>query len=391
MKIKLLIILNVATSFLLMLSVLALVRFEPVLPSLILPAVATLWAFFALFFANFAGVIVYWKRHRILSFLPLATYGILAVVCYWGTSIVSQAVLEGTPVSPHTFLHDTTRRDLEDIAGQLLGQSFKTIYSCRFEPSGVGVLMIAGHAPNEIPPGLFARIRRHGFDKVDIDDAQSMVIYSHYRLRSWYHYIYSNSESLPLYKRPVSFSQVDIHNWDELLRIAKQGSHTAAAESQRVVFSPELVYDYLYKKLGDDVMKAIRDYESSTQITLEQKELVLAALNEQRQISSRLVEHPKIRYDDTEPQKPYLRIGTLKLSNSFWETSLTKELLKQGTLVYGGDGQHLRINSNISDEEAIAIEWLHVGLMNNLYRNLISKRAHRYSIDLGGGWYFNRR
>jgi len=64
--------------------------------------------------------------------------------------------------------------------------------------------------------------------------------------------------------------------------------------------------------------------------------------------------------------------------------------LRDGTIFRAGDNRHLRIRNNLTKIEQRQVEWLHVGMMNFLYGNLLHKRDHYYSRDLGGGWYFER-
>ena len=383
---KLLIRLNLAVGILLMLAMIAFRRFES--PFLMLAGMALLPAFGALLFANLVGVFVMWKQHRLRSLLPLATYGVMAAVWSWGTPVASRVVLAGTPCYPESFLIEETRQDLELIAADLLGESFKSI--CTYPSKPTEVSMIAGQSPKELPPGISDRLRRYGFQRTYVDDSLSLVVFSHYRLRTWYDYLYSPNDLLPLYSRPVSFSTVDIGNWSELIRIIKQGPHATDAERKRIVFYPDIVYDYLRGKLGEGTLDELRAYASAMQITPEQRDVVLTALNEQRQVSSRLVEHPMITFVDSDPGMFPLRLGEQKISNGFWISSLIKELLEKGTLVYADDGRNLRIKRDISPEESRAVEWVHVGLMDFLYGNLINKREHCYSEVLGDGWYFNR-
>jgi hypothetical protein len=223
-----------------------------------------------------------------------------------------------------------------------------------------------------------------------VDDSLSLVVFSHFHGRTWYYYLYSTKELLPLYSRPVRFSAVDIGDWHELIRIIKQGPHASAAQRRKIGFSPEIVYDYLRANLGEGVLEEIRTYTSERQITPEQRALVLSALNKQRQASSRLVEHPMITFVAPSPGRASLQLGGgCGIGNGFWVSSLIKELLDKGILLYADDGRHLKIKKDISQEESRAVEWVHVGLMNLLYGNLVYKHERNYSKSLGNGWYLN--
>ena len=65
-------------------------------------------------------------------------------------------------------------------------------------------------------------------------------------------------------------------------------------------------------------------------------------------------------------------------------------LLSDGVIQRANDNHHLVIKKNLNETEQREVEWLHVGLMNFLYGNLMEKRDHRYSMELGDGRSFER-
>jgi hypothetical protein len=62
----------------------------------------------------------------------------------------------------------------------------------------------------------------------------------------------------------------------------------------------------------------------------------------------------------------------------------------QSSIQRAEDNRHLRIKKDLTELEERQVEWLHVGLMNCLYGNLLEKRDHDYRMELGDGWYFER-
>lgn len=372
---RLLIKLNLALGALLLVALIA----SPLLPIARLATTPLVLAFAALFFANFGGVLVLLlKQHRLRSFLPLVIYCSIAPFVLVGAIVADASPWSGTPSDPNSFLTAETRRNLEHIARQLLGKSFKDISIHPSAPAQVS--MVEGHFRKEIPPEISDQLRRYGFRRVHVDDSLSLVVFSHAHGRTWTEYLYSPKELLPLYGRPVSFSASDIGDWYELERIIEQGPHATAEQRSRIA------YEYLRDNLGEGILEDI----DSEQVTPDLRDRVLAALNKQLQASSRLVEHPMITFVDPSPDRGNLRLGGCRIGNDFWVSLLIKELLGKGVLLYADDGRHLKIKKDLSQEESRAVEWVHVGLMRFIYGNFIDKREHRYSESLGDGWYLNR-
>ena len=239
-----------------------------------------------------------------------------------------------------------------------------------------------------LPDGVIETLRRNGVFRTSIDDSQSIVVFGFDRTRTWVRYIYTKNELLPLYSRPVELTPVDIEMWGEIIDIAKQGPDATPAERQSLVFDPRIAHPYLVAALGNDVVARIGSYASEGDITDEDKAVILDALNEQRRVASRLIEHPEIWFEEDAYTTP-LHVEANSITERFWVTELIKQLLKDGTLLYAEDGRHLRIKEELSLEEERAVEWVHVGLIEFIYGNLISKDEIAYQKSLGNGWYFN--
>jgi len=332
---------------------------------------------------NVASVFALWDRHRFRAFYPIVVFVAAITLCFEGMPYADQIALSGTPCSPDSFLVAQAKSDLEKAATQTLGQSFKTVYANPHEQPK----MIAGHSQKAVPPDMAGALRRYGFQFTEIDDAQSLVIFRYLHLRRWYRYTYTTNKLVPLGSRPPTITEVDIEDWSELIRIAKQGDHATGEEACRIVFCPEIVYPYLRKELGQDLLERLRRGSPSGQeISTEQQRSVLNALNRQWLPAGRLVENLGITFDSTNDALHLGRYTTI--GTSFWVVLLTKKLLSEGVLEYAADRSHLKVRENISPSDQNRIAWLHVGFMNWLYGNLFKKTEHLNDRSLGEGWYF---
>ena len=334
--------------------------------------------------ANVVAACRLWKGYQWWALMPLATYLCCAAAVVAGTPYGMWAALAGTPRRPDTFPRGSARVELEQVAAQLLGHSFKTI-STR---SGAAppVRMVDGSPPATVPADLLRRLRSYGFDEVFIDDTQSLVVFSSYHFRSWYHYLHTSGALDPAYSRQSTITPVDIETWAELSSIARQGPEATEEARRWITFEPRVVYPYLRQALGDEMLNELA-HDSGAGVTPEQRALVLKALNDQRRGSSRLIEHPSITYGDEERFHLSLAPGR-RLSDEFWVVKLLQTLLRTRTIQRAEDNRHLLMKADLTELEERQVEWLHVGLMNFLYGNLLAKRDHRYSMELGDGWYF---
>jgi hypothetical protein len=380
---KYLIGLNFVVTVFLMVATIAVARFE--FSIFLLAGSVLILALIALALANFVAIFVLWRRYRFRAFYPAITFVLSALLSFFGASIGSKLMLKGTPSYPDSFLKEKTKVELENIASCLLNQSFKDIITYPFFPTEIH--MISGHQQKEVPPDIQKTLRHYRFQRTFIDDSLSLVKFSHCYRRTWYDYIYTTNEFLPLYSRPLKITEVDIEDWSELIRIAKQGDHATEEEKRRIGFTPTIVYPFFKQELGQEFLQSIANYISPEEITAHQKELVLSALNRQRLASSRLIEHSRITFKKGRSVS-YLYYDETGMGG-FWPSWLFINLLDEGVLVYADDGCHLKIKENLSREEQLKIEWLHIGLMNFLYGNLLDKREHHYDKVLGDGWYLN--
>jgi hypothetical protein len=325
-----------------------------------------------------------WKNDRQRALIPLATYICCIVGIIAGTRYGVSMVLAGTPQRPDTFPRGKSKEELEQIATQLLGHSFKSI---SIRPGKEFVRMVDGTPPANIPADLLRRLRSYGFDRIFVDDTQSLVVLSSYHHRTWYDYLYTTAGTLePAYSRPSTITGVDIESWTELSKIARQGPKASGDARSQIVFEPGVVYPILRRALGEDALNALAK-ANDPEITPEQKGLVLKALNDQRLASSRLIEDPRITYGDE--GRFHLSLGCW-ISDSFWVTKLLQTLMHDGVIRTAEDNRHLRIKENLTPREERQVEWLHVGMMDFLYGNLLQKHDHHYGRDLGHGWYFER-
>jgi hypothetical protein len=243
--------------------------------------------------------------------------------------------------------------------------------------------MTEGHPQMAVPPETARVLEKYGFRDAQIDDAQSLVTFNYYHMRAWYSYTYTTVKSVALGNRPPVITEADIEDWTELVRIAKQGSSATPDEASRIVFNPSIVYPYLQQQLGQAELDSLKSGASSEEISDEQKQLVLNALNRQWAPMSHLVENPEITYDSADNMLDW---GGCKFNiEGFWVGALTKQLLSDGILVYADNRSHLRVRENLSVSDQNKVAWLQVGMMNFLYGNLFKKTEHFNDKYLGDG------
>ncbi len=399
---KFLIKLNAITGTLWVTAMIAFHRFEIFL--LKIAELVLMVAFGSLLVVNIFAIPFLWKWHRFRAFLPFATYAFVVALLALGTRQVAKLVLAGTPCFPDSFLTDGTKSEMENIGLRLLGRSLKEI---NIEPSAFDIYlwrvtqsfkeiptdppeppwieMIAGHEKVEVPPDIIQQACAFGFRRISIDDAQSLVSFQHDRAGRRYDYIFTIKPLLPLYFRPVMFTEVDIGNWEDLLLIAKQGPHATEAQTRQIVFVPTIIYPLLEKELGLQLMEQLRSFSSATDIRDDQKRLVLAALNKQCRANSRLVEHPRITFSDRQ-----LCLGDRRrISEGVEVVRILMQLLEDRVLILAEDKIHLKLKQPLSKEERSEVEWLHVGIMESLYGNFLDKRKYHYKRQIDKHWYFN--
>jgi hypothetical protein len=329
---------------------------------------------------SFVAVFVLWKKHHLRALVPLGSFAGAVLIFVFGGRYGTDIVLRRSPARPDSFFQGQTRKDLTQIAERLVGNGFKEIVTFPSEPTKVH--MIAGHPVEDVPPDIQATLRRYGFQMTYVDNRCNIVEFSCSHLRTWHDYIWSKSGLSEPDSMPATITDVDIEDWEELIRIANQGTTCSGGVS----FYPNIVYPYLNEVLGEKMLDRVKGYRSADEISDEEKNLVLSALNKHRLASSGLAEYPEITYE----QSSGLHIGNCSLHGDFWVVALLKRLLSEGVLTPAPDCQHLKIKPNLTDKERLQVEWFHVRLMNFIYRNLLEKRQYPFERDLGSNWYYYR-
>lgn len=375
-----LVLLNFVVAFLFMATMLAFQKYESgwllltgMGLTVLLPCLA-LW--------NFCSIFVLWGRYGIRAFYPAICFVLAVTLSFQGSRYGTRIMLAGTPCRPETFLKSQTKLDLEKAATELLGHSFKIVSANPAAPA----LMVSGHKEETSPSTAINVMQKYGFREVEVDDFQSLVTFSYYHMRGWYRYTYTTDKLVPLSSRPPTITEADIGDWSELIRIALQGDHATADESTRIVFSPEIVYPYLLQQIGEAQLANLKGYSTDQEISEQQKELVLAALNRQSLPTSRLIENPTVTYSSNTRT---LHLGGCSI-DGFWVVFLVTKLLSDGVLVYASDNSHLKVRENLSPSDQNRIAWLNVGIMDFWYGNLFRKTEHFNDEDLGDGWYFTK-
>jgi hypothetical protein len=332
---------------------------------------------------NIASIFILWKRHRLRAFIPLATLAISVAASFLVAGFGTDLVLRNTPSQPDSFFNNQTKTELTDTAKHLVGNGFKEIILQSDKPM---VHMIAGRREKEVDPKILTVMTKYGFVRADIDDTQKIVMFGYPHLRTWFDYIWTQNGLSEPDLMPSTITEVDIEDWTELIRIAKQNDPATQKSLASISFYPSVVYPYLSDALGPEMLNQFKDSNSTNRLSDENKNVVLTALNKQRLVLSVLVENPQITYEPTNG----LYICGCSINNGFWVTRLLGQLLSQGVLKYAPDGHHLKIKTNLTSEQRLQVEWLHVGIMNFVYGNLLEKRQYPFQKKLGDNWYFNR-
>jgi hypothetical protein len=208
-------------------------------------------------------------------------------------------------------------------------------------------------------------------------------MFGYYHLRHRYEYIWATNGLTEPYSMDSTITASDIKKWIDLKRIVRQGATATQAERQRMEFEPTIAFPLLKDSLGIKFIEHLRTVDDFSD---DDKSLVLAALNKQRLASSALVEN-------------LFNSSGLCVAGSdyngeedgFWESKLARQLLAEGVLLYASDGRHLKIKTNLTEKQRREVEWLHVGLMQLIYRNLLSKSHYTFRKNLGDNWYFDVR
>ena len=291
-----------------------------------------------------------------------------------------------TPAYPDAFMRGAVRQDLTHLANRLFGLPYRSIATPPDRPTVA--TMSPGQPIASVPTEIDSALRRHGFQYTSIKASDSVAVLVSIHGRTAYRYIYSARPLGPPYTEPSALAEGDFSEWAELQRIARFGLDSSECARNHIVFEPTIVYPYLQQALGDSQLAAIASKPNPDEITPFERLAVLMALNEQRLSRSRLVEHPAITYDSA--SRFGLALGPRRLSHAFWSVRLLDTLLASQVIYFAADHRHLRIHDTLSDENHRRVEWLHLGLMDFLYGNLLEKPDPGYDTDLGGGWYFRR-
>jgi hypothetical protein len=365
---KILITLNFAIGVLLTISIVVFEKYELIG---LLSGIFLLPGFLVLALVNVGAIFFLWRKKHLRAFVPIWTYVIAAALFLLGTNLGTKLILNGTPCDPKSFFNDQTRLELTQAAQQL----------------------VAEHQREDFSPGILAIAQKHSLKPTFVDDSQQIVVFGYYHLRHWFEYVWAKNGLTEPYSMPAAITMADIEDWREFKRIVKQGDTATLAERHRMVFEPSIVFPLLKDSLGAEFLDRVRNDSSSIDdFTDKDKNAILVALNKQRLASSLLVENSQITYEEWHwhwQTEIGLHIGKDFISDSFWVGQLLKQLLSEGVLTLAPDSRHLKVKADLTDKQRLQIEWLHVGIMNFAYGNLLDKRQYVFRKDLGSNWYFN--
>ena len=339
---------------------------------------------------NVASIFVLWKRHRLRAFIPLGTLAFSIVASFLVAGFGTDFVLRNTPSRPNSFFNNQIKAELTDTAERLIGNGFKEILTYQNRPTEIH--MIAGLQNKDVAPEILATLHKCGFQRTYVDDRQGIVMFGYCHSRTWFDYIWAKNGLTETYSMPSTITDVDIEDWTELIHIAKQGNTATPQRRSGIVFEPTIVYSFLKDTLGTGMLQKFANYHSVKDFTDNDKNAVLVSLNKHRLVPNALVEHQGIIYGihhwRNETRFGFCICGCT-IGDDFWVVKLVKQLLSEGILTHAPDGRHLKIKADLTDRQRLQVEWLHVGIMNFAYGNLLEKKQYPFQKKLGDNWYFN--
>jgi len=310
---------------------------------------------------NLVAPFLLWRRHGARALLPAGLFLVAAAVSAGATMAGSRWMLAGTPARPDTYLDERRQAELGSYAYYLLSEGGSD--------------------------SIEARLHAEGFQRVKVDSVRKVVTLSHAYARTWHDYIYSPSPLGAPYSTRPRLTMGDVPNWRELRFIAQQNDSSTRRRDSELSFHPALAVLGMREALGDSVLRDLAARPFNQRVTGGEKRLVLAALNRQCDVASRLIEAPMI----TVVAGPTdLRIGGQSLPRGSSAPALLGKLLEVGALHPSADRRHLRIRPTLTPTEQSSIEWLQVALMNEIYGELLEARDYVYDRQLAEHWYYRR-
>ena len=308
---------------------------------------------------NLVAPLLLWKRHGPKALVPLLSLILVGALSGATATYGSRAVLSGTPASPDTFIQGTAQRELEVAAHDLL--------------SGVRT----GRAGTTLT--------KYGL-RADVDSTRRVVSFKHYRMRTWYEYLFAPDGLRPVYSTPPRLTEDDFVNWGTLRQIAEQAAPETQRSRSTLAFEPAIAVPLMRRALGDSLLLDLRRRAAPRPITAADKALVIAAVNAECSVASRLIENRAISY---EGDPLALHIGPHSISHGFWVSSLLKELVKQGVVRRAPDHRHLVLRDSLTVEEQGRVAWLQVGLLNFICGELLNAHDYAFERQLQPHWYFH--
>lgn len=319
------------------------------------------------------------------TFLVIFLVGIFSIIFFNAFQLHSHL--------PKNFFNEKTKNELTVIADKLL------------------------KSPNlESSKEITTILDKYALKLFNIDVYENVVEFGYPHRRTWYVYIYARNGLKKIYSVPPVITEQDIRNWGELVDIVKRGNDYSESGRHSIVFVPEIVYPFLEGNLNQRLLNKLKEFPSRDEdykdletldksysnhnrlvgdkLNPEEKLCVIETLNKHRLLSSRLVENPNIQYVQETDTKRTIEFGSFtKLGSVFQVEIHLQKLIEKGIIKIIDKEGHLRIKSDLTDEEIREVEWLNVEIMNFIYGNLIDKK--QYFSDskerLTNRWYFYKR
>lgn len=315
---------------------------------------------------NLVAPFLLWRQDGQRALLPLAIFVLVAGLCAFGMRPAMTWRLRNTPVQPETFLAGDRKAALEAFALRLL----------------------AGGSPDSIPD----TVRAFHFQRVVVDPAKGTVLLGHVYGRVWHEYLYAASELPPPYTSPVAIDAASAGDWSRLPELARAlAPASAAADTVAGTESADtrdgLALDVLRAAVGDSLLSALAQESASAPVPDAAKRRVLAALDRACRLEARLLEDPRIAWNDT---LTVLRVQGRPVVRAAWANALCARLVRDSALVRVPGAEGLRIAADPAPAQRNAIEWLQAGLLDEALGGLLDVQSPDHGRRLDAHWYYRR-
>jgi hypothetical protein len=331
---------------------------------LLIPLILLLY--FGFILASLISVFITWHKYKSRSFRPfiilLVTFPLMILSGFIGHQIGKYS----KPIDTKSYFSEERKEELTGIAEELL-----QVQNANSEQL------------------IREKLKKHRLRISYVDRDANIVEFGYYQLRTWYRYIYTQTELPESYSTKPIITKCDILYWGELVTIIKTGNDLSKHSRKSTSHSTEIVYPFLVANLEKGfvdklsglpsiedldsfmsknkdlpVMEALdkrqTDYETVVARKLSEKEKfeVIEVFNKHCRLSSKLVENENITWRDSDSdwrpgEKNLVFCECLSLSPSFQVNKHLERLISDGIISIIDEAGHLHVKSDLSEKEKL--------------------------------------